>query len=172
MHHNWAATDVLCATSKVSDQPAHTHSLIRAFASHLNIIWVLSYWLPSFRVFKLKKGCRGSSESTLVKMPHVWCIDEGSDQNLNLSLCDKYRKFMFWFNLYLVYTLMCGSRGVSGRGVLWKITKLKGSLLILVQILWKITKLPSQHSMLGLHRPVSETSFKWRFAGGPMMARC
>ena len=34
----------------------------------------------------------------------------------------------------------------------------------------KITKLPSQHSMLGHHRPASETPFKWRFAGGPMMA--
>ena len=44
----------------------------------------------------------------------------------------------------------------------------------------KITKLPSQHSMLGHHRPASETPFKWpasetpfkwRFAGGTMMAR-
>ena len=34
----------------------------------------------------------------------------------------------------------------------------------------KITKLPSQHSMLGHHQHASETSFKWRFAGGPMMA--
>ena len=34
-----------------------------------------------------------------------------------------------------------------------------------------ITKLPSQHSMLGHHRHASETPFKWRFAGGPMMAR-
>ena len=34
----------------------------------------------------------------------------------------------------------------------------------------KITKLPSQHSMLGHHRPASETPFKWRFAGRPMMA--
>ena len=34
-------------------------------------------------------------------------------------------------------------------------------------------KLPSQHLMLGHHRPtpVSETPFKWRFTGGPMMAR-
>ena len=31
----------------------------------------------------------------------------------------------------------------------------------------KITKLPIQHSMLGHHRPASETPFKWRFAGGP-----
>ena len=29
---------VVCATSKASDQPAHTRSLIRAFASRLNII--------------------------------------------------------------------------------------------------------------------------------------
>ena len=35
----------------------------------------------------------------------------------------------------------------------------------------KITKLPSQHSMLGHHRHASETPFKWRSAGGPMMAR-
>ena len=35
----------------------------------------------------------------------------------------------------------------------------------------KITKLPSQHSMLGHHRLASETPFKWRLAGGPVMAR-
>ena len=35
----------------------------------------------------------------------------------------------------------------------------------------KITKLPNQHSMLGHHRHASETSIKWRFAGGSMMAR-
>ena len=36
----------------------------------------------------------------------------------------------------------------------------------------KITRLhvPSQHSMFGHHGPASETSFKWRFAGEPMMA--
>ena len=53
-------------------QIKHTPSLIRAFASLLNILWVLSYWLNiSFEVSKLKKwGCTGSS--TLVKMPHCW----------------------------------------------------------------------------------------------------
>ena len=30
--------NVVCATSKDSDQPGPTHSLIRAFASRLNII--------------------------------------------------------------------------------------------------------------------------------------
>ena len=32
------SNNVVCATSKASDQPAHTHSLIRAFASRLSIL--------------------------------------------------------------------------------------------------------------------------------------
>ena len=32
------SNNVVCATSKVSDQPAHTRSLTRAFASRLNIL--------------------------------------------------------------------------------------------------------------------------------------
>ena len=32
------SNDVVCATSKASDQPAHTRSLIRAFASRLSIL--------------------------------------------------------------------------------------------------------------------------------------
>ena len=32
------SNNVVCATSKGSDQPVHTHSLIRAFASRLNIL--------------------------------------------------------------------------------------------------------------------------------------
>ena len=32
------SNNVVCATSKGSDQPAHTRSLFRAFASHLNIL--------------------------------------------------------------------------------------------------------------------------------------
>ena len=35
----------------------------------------------------------------------------------------------------------------------------------------KITKLQIQHSILGHHLPASETPFKWRFAGGPLMTR-
>ena len=37
--------NVVCVTSKASDQPVHTRSLIRAFASRLSIVWLLSYWL-------------------------------------------------------------------------------------------------------------------------------
>ena len=32
------SNNVVCATSKPSDQPAHMRSLIRAFASHLSIL--------------------------------------------------------------------------------------------------------------------------------------
>ena len=32
------SNNVVCATSKASDQPAHMHSLIRAFACRLNIL--------------------------------------------------------------------------------------------------------------------------------------
>ena len=32
------SNNVVCATSKGSDQPAHTRSLIRAFANRLNIL--------------------------------------------------------------------------------------------------------------------------------------
>ena len=53
----------------------------------------------------------------------------------------------------------------------WKITQIWGFFAILVRIPLKITKLPSQHSMMGHHRHASETPFKWRFTGGPMMAR-
>ena len=35
----------------------------------------------------------------------------------------------------------------------------------------KTTKLQSQHLVMGHHWPASESPFKWRFAGGTMMAR-
>ena len=38
------SNNVVCATSNASDQPAHMRSLIRAFAGHLNILRLLSYW--------------------------------------------------------------------------------------------------------------------------------
>ena len=45
------SNNVVCATSKASDQPAHTRSLIRAFASRLSILWLLSYWLNTIWSF-------------------------------------------------------------------------------------------------------------------------
>ena len=57
------------------------------------------------------------------------------------------------------------------RSTCWKITKNIGFLSNTGSDRFKITKLPSQHSMLSHHRPASETPFKWRFAGEPLMAR-
>ena len=37
------SNNVVCATSKASDQPTHTHSLIRVFASCMSILCLLSY---------------------------------------------------------------------------------------------------------------------------------
>ena len=45
------SNNVICATSKASDQPAHTRSLIRAFVSRLSILWLLSYWLNTIWSF-------------------------------------------------------------------------------------------------------------------------
>ena len=45
------SNNVVCETSKASDQPAHTRSLIRAYASRLSILWLLSYWLNTIWSF-------------------------------------------------------------------------------------------------------------------------
>ena len=45
------SNNVVCATSKDSDQPAHTRSLIRVFASRVNILSALSYCLNTIWSF-------------------------------------------------------------------------------------------------------------------------
>ena len=57
-------------TSKGSDQPALTRSLIRAFASRLNILTVKLLTEHHLVFLSLKGGFTDSPESTLVKMPH------------------------------------------------------------------------------------------------------
>ena len=67
-----------------------------------------------------------------------------------------------------------GGGGDRGSGPPGKLQKYRVSLNFLSNTgpdPLKITKLPIQHSILGHHRPASETPFKWRFAGGPLMAR-
>ena len=66
------SNNVVCATSKASDQPAHTRSLIRAFASRLNILSVKLLTEHHLEFLRLKGGCTGLSVSTLVKIPHCW----------------------------------------------------------------------------------------------------
>ena len=64
-----------------------------------------------------------------------------------------------------------GGGGAVGSGTLLENNKNIGFLSNTGPDPLKITKLPIQHSMLGHHRPASETPFKWRFAGEPLMAR-
>ena len=47
--------NVVCGTNKDSDQLAHMHSQIWAFASQLSILCLLSHWQTSFGVSKLKR---------------------------------------------------------------------------------------------------------------------
>ena len=65
---------MVCVTIKAPDQPAHTHSLIRAIAIPLSILGLLNYCLNDHHLefLSIKGGHTGSSESTLVKMPHCW----------------------------------------------------------------------------------------------------
>ena len=60
---------VVCAISKGSDQPGHTHSLIRAFASRFARPFKLLTDYP-LEVQSFKEGCTSSSESLLVEIPH------------------------------------------------------------------------------------------------------
>ena len=62
------SSNVICETSKGSDQPVHMRRLVRAFASRMNIILTEHH----LEFLSLKGGFKGLSESTLVKMPHCW----------------------------------------------------------------------------------------------------
>ena len=68
------SNNMVCATSKGSDQPAHMRSLIRACASRLNALMMTFKLLTEhYLEFRSLKGSRaGSSESSLVKMPQFW----------------------------------------------------------------------------------------------------
>ena len=54
---------MVCATSKASDQPTHR-------LEYSMIVELLTDFYLEF--LSLKRGNTGSSESTLVKMPHCW----------------------------------------------------------------------------------------------------
>ena len=62
----------VCATSKTSDQPAHTRSLIRACKSLEYSMSVQLLTEHHLEFLSFKGGCTGSSESALVKIPHCW----------------------------------------------------------------------------------------------------
>ena len=69
------SNNVICATSEVSDQPAHTRSLIRAFASRLNFLWVLWYWLNIILSFQAWKETAQARLSLHLSKCHIHCLE-------------------------------------------------------------------------------------------------
>ena len=67
-------------------------SLIRAFVSPLHILWVVSYW-DHLDFLSIKAGYTGSSESTLVKLPHCW------KSNVAVHI---FTRIVPWGNLFLI----------------------------------------------------------------------
>ena len=93
------SNSVVYATSKGWDQPAHTRSLIRAFASRLSILLIEHH----FEFLSLKGVCRCSSESTLVKLLEISC--RGS---IIFSLFETSQKFIHAFCLSKIYLYKTG----------------------------------------------------------------
>ena len=95
------SNNVVCATSKASDQPAHTRSLIRAFACRLSILWVLATDRTSFGVSKLKRGlhrlvwvytCQNTTLSEITcRGPFVNCVDKVNSCSFTCVIWSKNR---------------------------------------------------------------------------------
>ena len=73
------SNNVVCATSKASDQPTHARSLIRAEYSMI----VKQLTEHHLEFLSLKGGCRGSFKSTLVKMSN--CLKCHAEAHLYIS---------------------------------------------------------------------------------------
>ena len=77
---------MVCATSIDSDQPAHTRSLVRAFASRSNTLGLFKLLTEHHLGFLcLKGGCKGSFESAL----HCWKSHVAAHVSSSVKLCSK-----------------------------------------------------------------------------------
>ena len=66
------SNNVVCATSKASDQPAHTRS-DQSLCLSLKYSMVAKLLSEHhLELLSVKGGCTGSSESTSVEMSHCW----------------------------------------------------------------------------------------------------
>ena len=81
------SNNVVCATSKASDQPALTRSLISAFACRLYILTGTPLTEHNLELVSFQGGCTGLSESTLVKMPQCWKSHYPTHFMLHLLTC-------------------------------------------------------------------------------------
>ena len=64
------SNNVVCATSKTSDQPAQSAQSLCKSLEYAMVVKLLPEHHLEF--LSLKEGCTGSSESTLVKMSNCW----------------------------------------------------------------------------------------------------
>ena len=140
------------------------------------LCWSLKYFMTvklltetHLRFLSLKGGSTGSSESTLVKIPHCWksrvkahifgsivyanafcvysCYAHGPDVTENVNHQHKQNKNMRGSREF------CQRRSISEYFSFDK---------------GREDQIPRK---AGDHRPANETPFKWRFVGGPMIAQ-
>ena len=97
--HN-ISNNVACATNKASDQPAR---LIRAFASRLSILWILSYWPNiSWSFLALKEAAQARLSLHL--------------SNFDATLFEISCRGSWWCLQANVTLYMYAKRGVGGEG--------------------------------------------------------
>ena len=131
------SNNVVCATSKDSDQPAHTRSLIRAIACRLSILWVLSYWLNIVWSFKLTRRlhrvvwvytCQNATlleitcHGSFTQREDVYgCSDSSSFAGYIWGLCAYAfaSKCVLW-RIYLFDIIMCSNFGFMVQKYKWK----------------------------------------------------
>ena len=66
------SNNLVCVTSKGSDQPGHTRSDQSLYLSLENALSVKLLTEHRLRFLSIKGGCTGLSESILVKISHCW----------------------------------------------------------------------------------------------------
>ena len=89
------SNNVVCVTSKASDQPAHTRRLIRAFAPLMYTMIVKLLTEDHLKFLSLKGGCRGLSESTHVEMSHCWKSRVTARKVLTSCIFEPSEKFTY-----------------------------------------------------------------------------
>ena len=111
------SNNVVCATSKGWDQPAHTRSLIRAFASCLNILWnSRDSDRTSSGVYKLKRRLHRLVRVYTCQKPHCWKSRSGSIKNFSV-IQDQTGVVLYWY-YYNILTIaakvaILGAKGFS-----------------------------------------------------------
>ena len=91
------SNNVVCATtcSIGSDQPAHTRSLIRAFASRMNILRLKLLTEHHLGFLSLEGGYTDSSESTFVEISHCWLSHVAAHFISKTDECRTFRPRIF-----------------------------------------------------------------------------